>query len=78
MQYDNGFELLIAFVFSMGPKLLGLGPKSQDILIPFYLGEGDSLTDFHLRALAIRSELVLKRHQTEYIYKPTGKYIMEL
>ena len=64
MQYDNGFELLIAFVFSMVPKLLGLGPKSQDIVIPFYLGEGDSPTDFHLKALAIRIELVSERHQT--------------
>ena len=46
--------------------------------IPFRLGEGEPLPYFHLRALAIRSELVLVRYQTGKINNITGKYIMEL
>ena len=37
MHYDNGFELLIKFFIFMSPQLGVLGPKAQDLLIPFYL-----------------------------------------
>ena len=76
MRYDNGFELLIANFFNMSPQLGGLGPKSQDLLIPFCLGEGESLTYFHLRALEIKSELILMKDETGQINNLTGKYIM--
>ena len=36
MQYDNGFKLLIAVIFNVIPQLVGLGPKSQDLVIPFF------------------------------------------
>ena len=62
----------------MSPQLGGLGLKDQDLVIPFRLGEGEPLSDFHLRALAIRSEVVLMRDQTVQINNLTGKYIMEL
>ena len=62
MQYDNGSELLITFVFNMTPQLGGLGPKAQDLVIPFCLFEGESLTYFHLRSLAIKSELISMRY----------------
>ena len=78
MHYENGFELLLVVVFSTSPRLGVLGPKDQDLVIPFHLGEGEHLSDFHLRALAIRSELVLIRDQTVHIKNLTGKYIMEL
>ena len=78
MYYDNGFEHLIAFVFNMIPKLGGLGPKAQDLVILFCLGEEKYPPDFHLRALEIRSELVLTRDQIVQINNLTGKYIMEL
>ena len=55
MHYDNGLKPLIAVVFGMIPQLGGLGPKAQDHVIPFLFGEGEPLTDFHLRALAIIS-----------------------
>ena len=64
MHYDNGFELLIAVVFAMSPQLGGLGPKYQDLTIPFRLGEGEPITYFHLIAFEIRSELLLMRDQT--------------
>ena len=62
----------------MIPQLGGLGPKAQDLVIPFRLGEGEILSDFHIRALVIISELVLMRYQTVHINNFTGKYIMEL
>ena len=40
MHYENLFEILIAVVFNMIPQLQGVGPKAQDIDIPFCLGEG--------------------------------------
>ena len=64
MHYDNGFELLIAVVFSMIPQLGGLGPKYQDLLIPLQLDEGETISYFHLRALSIRSELASTRYQS--------------
>ena len=39
MNYDNAFDLLIAVVFAMGLQLVVLGTKSQDLVIPFRLGE---------------------------------------
>ena len=78
MHYDNGFELLIAVVFQMIPQLVGLGPKYQDLLIPFLLGEGEPLPYFHLRALLIRSKLVLMRDQKVQISNLILKYIMEM
>ena len=48
----------------MRPQFGGLGHKSQDLVIPFRLGEGEPLTYFHLRDPSIRSELVLIIYQT--------------
>ena len=78
MHYDNVYELIITVVFSMIHQLGGLGPKSQDFLIPFCLVEGEPLTAFHLRSLAIISEIVSMRYQTLKINNLTGKYIMEM
>ena len=39
MHYDNVFKPHNAVVFYMSPKLGGLGPKAQDLVIPFRLGE---------------------------------------
>ena len=77
MHYYNEFERIIAVVFSMSPQLGVLGPKAQDLVIPFRIVEGEPLTDFQLRALEIRSEPVLIRYQTVQINTLTGKYIME-
>ena len=76
--YNNGFKPLITVVFYMSPQLVGLGPKTQDLVIPFLLGEGETLPDFYLRDLASLSELVLLRYPTVRINNFTGKYIMEL
>ena len=78
MHCDNVFELIIAAVFATSPQLGGLGPKYQDLVIPFCLRDGERLPDFHLGSLSIKSELVLMRYQTGQINKLTEKYIMEL
>ena len=78
MHYENGFELLIAVVFSMSPQLGVLLPKAQDLVIPLCLGGGEYLPSFQLRALKIRSEIVLMRYQIVQINNLTVKYIMEL
>ena len=62
----------------MIPQLGGLGPKAQYLVIPSRLVEGEPFSDFHLRAHAIRIELVLMRYKTVKINNLTGKYIMEL
>ena len=62
----------------MSPQLEGLRPKYQDLVKPFCLGEGESLTDFHLRPLAIKSEIILMKDKTCQINDLTEKYIMEL
>ena len=78
MHYDDGFKILIPVFFSVIPQLGGLGPKAQDLVVPFRLCEGEPLIYFHLIPLAIRSELVFIRDQTVHINNLTGKYIMEL
>ena len=40
MNIENGFDLLVAVLFSMSPQLGGIGPKAQDLVIYFFLGEG--------------------------------------
>ena len=62
MNNYNGFELLIDVVFSISPQLVGLGHKAQDLVISFRLGEGETIPQFHLRALHIISELFLLQY----------------
>ena len=76
MLYDNIFEFITAGVLSMIPQLGVLGPKAQDLVIPFCLGGGEPLAYFHLRALAIRGEIVLIRYEIGHNNNLTGKYIM--
>ena len=78
MHIDNVFDLLIAVVFAMNTQLGGLGTKYQYLVIPFFLGEVETLTCFHLKALTIRSKLKFMQGQTGQISNLTGKYIMEL
>ena len=67
MYYEDGFELLIAVVFSVIPQLGGHEPKSQYLVMTLRLGEGEPLPDFHPKDLAIISELVFMRDQTKHI-----------
>ena len=62
----------------MSHQLGVLGPKSQELLIPFCPGEGETQHYFHLRAHVIKSEINLIQYQTGKINNLTGKYIMEL
>ena len=39
MNNYNGFDILIAILFSISTQLGGIGPKSQDLFISFCLGE---------------------------------------
>ena len=41
MNNVNIFDLIIYVVFDMIPQLGGIGPKSEDIVIPFRLGKGE-------------------------------------
>ena len=59
MNIDNEFDLIIAVVFATIPQLGGLGPNTKDLVIHFSLGEGETLPEFHIRALTDRSELDL-------------------
>ena len=48
MNNENVFDLLIAVVFAMIPWLGGIGPKAQDLVIYFCLGEGRIIPQLHL------------------------------
>ena len=62
----------------MIPQPVGLGTKNQDLVISFCLVEGENIPQLNLRALQIRSEILLLQDETEKIDNLTGKYIMEL
>ena len=55
MHNNNVFDLLIAVIFTMSPQIGVLGTKAQYFLIPFRLGEVETLPYFHLRDITIRS-----------------------
>ena len=74
----NGFDLLIAVVFTIKTKLVVLGPKAQYLMISFCLGEGETIPQYHLIFLQVRSEKFLLQDDTGQINNPTGKYITEL
>ena len=76
MNNNNLFNLLNGVGFSVSPKLVVLGPKSQDLVISFYLDEGETIPQFHIRYLHIRSEIFLLQDETGQINNLTGKYIM--
>ena len=78
MNKNNGFDLLIGFVFAMTQQLGGIGAKDQYLVIPFCLCEGEIFPRFHLRALHVRSEIFLLQYKTGQINNLTDKYIMEL
>ena len=52
---ENGLDILIGAVFATSPQLWGLGPKYQDLVIYFCLVGLETLPQFHLRDLQIRS-----------------------
>ena len=78
MHYENGFEIIIAIIFRISPQLGGIGPKYQDLVIPFCLSEGEFLTAFHILYLKIKSELISIKYKTCKINNLTRKYNMEL
>ena len=78
MNIDNCFELLISVVVDIIPQLGGLGPKFRYLVISFCHGEGENLSQFHLRALKARSVFFLLKDETGKINNLTDKYIMEL
>ena len=51
MNIDNGFDLLVSIFYGMIILLGGLGPKAQDLVISFHLGEGVTLPRFYIRSL---------------------------
>ena len=69
----NGFDLLVYVVFAMITLLGGLEPKSQDLVIPFRLGEIETLPYYYLISLTIIIELNLIQYQTKQINNLTGK-----
>ena len=78
MNNDNILDFIIDVVFDTSHQIIGLGTKAQDLVITFSLGEGENISEFHLRALTIRSELDLLQDQTGKTKNLTGKYTMEL
>ena len=57
MNSDNVIYLIVYVVFYMSPQLILLGPKSQDLVISFHIGEGETLPQFHLKSIQVRSEI---------------------
>ena len=62
----------------MSPQSRVIGPKSQELVIYFRLCEGETIPQFHLRALQVQHEIFLLKDKTGQIKNSTGKYIMEL
>ena len=62
----------------MIPQLRVLLPKAKECLISFCLAEVETLPQFHLRYIQIRSENFLLQDKTGQINNFTGKHIMEL
>ena len=62
----------------MSIQLVVIGPKPQDLVISFCIGEVKTLIQFRLRSFQIRSEIFLLHNKTGQIKNLTGKYIMEL
>ena len=44
MNNYNVFDRLIAIDFSRSLQLGGIGPKGQELVIPFHLGEGENIS----------------------------------
>ena len=79
MNNDNVFDIIIYFVFAaLIPQLGLLRPKYQYLVISFPLGEGETITQFHIKALQIINEIFLLQYETGKIDNLTGKYIIEL
>ena len=78
MNNDNIFNLLLAFFFAVSPQLGVIGLKYQDLVISFWLGEGETLKQLRLRSLQIRSEIFPLQDETGQINNLTSKYTMEM
>ena len=73
MNKNNSFDLIITVVFAMSPHIGGLGPKTKDLVIPFRLYEVETLPQFYLRALHIRSDFLLLQDKTGQTNNLTDK-----
>ena len=62
----------------MSPQLGVFVTKAQYLVISFFLGEGETIPQFHLRAIHIKSEIFLLQDITVKTNNLTGKYITEL
>ena len=49
MNIDNEFDLLVDVLFVVIIKFGVIGTKAQGLVISFLLGEGESLSEYHLR-----------------------------
>ena len=78
MNKESCFDLIIDFVFTISPQLLGLVTKAQDLVISFCICEGETLPRFHLRVIHIGSETFLLQDKKIQINNLTGKYTMGL
>ena len=63
---------------AMHPQLRVIGPKSEDLVVSFCLGDGETLPQFHLRAPQGQSEKIMLKYETGQINNLTDKYIIEL
>ena len=78
MNNYNGSDLLIGVVVAMRPQLGGLGTKYHDPVIYSHLSEGETIPQFHLRAIQTKIETSLLQDETGQTNNLTGKYTMEL
>ena len=61
----------------MSTELGGLIPKAQDLAISFFLGEGETIPQFHLRYFQTTYEIILLQDKIGQIKSLIGKYVME-
>jgi hypothetical protein len=75
---SNGFYILNTIIWENSPQLGGQGDSAEHRVMNYYIIPGDTITEFYVRAVNIKSQLNLLQDNTGQNNKLTGKFLMSL
>ena len=75
---SDGFYILNTIIWENSPQLGGQGDSAEHRVMNYYIIPGNTITDFYVRAVNIKSQLNLLQDNTGQNNKLTGKFLMSL
>jgi hypothetical protein len=75
---SDGFYILNTIIWENSPPLGGQGKSAEHRVMNYYIIPGNTITEFYVRAVNIKSQLNLLQDNTGQNNKLTGKFLISL